>query len=781
MTTLRRRQWSGGGVLVLAAVLCGTWLWRLDREAKISNDVLDLIPAGERAPELALVRQLASHAEARTILMELTVAGQPASAEAVERFVAALRREPALARVVAMRDPAMRDGLGQLVHQERLTLLFPLWLERARARFTPTGRPTGEFSAWLAEDTARGLEEFLARPEALAFQDLLPSDPLLLLPSVALEMKGGLEIVAAPGATPTSPPPALVWAQIAVSPLSEAGQAPVFAALDRALAAARETSPALQLAYTGINRFAAASRARIEREVKWLNTLSLVGVLVVAFVFLRSVWRGLHLVPAILLSMLGAWTCTTLVFERVHVLVFVVGSLLTGVAIDYGFYLFMQPPAHPGEDYWDKVRRLLKPLLASCFTTVIGFALLLFSELPLIRQLGVFVGSGLVAALLAALVYFSTVNNCFLETRSLRGDRALSAGTRRSVRRGLIAVWLAGLPGLALLQWRDDIRELEIPSPELRIEDARLRALFGDRGDRTAYLSYGATPAEARESLQRLEAWLGRTPRVNLAPVTPTAQADEAARTFLRSQPEFPALLRAALERRGFEADGFAPFFTAYAGRVASAEREGSDDALARLRAGLPGPLTLLAHRGENLSWFVTLAERRSDGAVPPPSTHSVSASQLQSLNEVFARYRRSAVWFSLGGLALVGGGVLLTYGWGDGTRIFAIPLGTCLALFGWLGWAGVPLNLFHLLGAFLGVCLMHNYSIFSATSAFRGEPPPPSVRLSALTTAVSFGVLGFSGIPVVHALGLTVALMVLGALLVIEMEHLSALGRSNG
>jgi predicted exporter len=48
---------------------------------------------------------------------------------------------------------------------------------------------------------------------------------------------------------------------------------------------------------------------------------------------------------------------------------------------------------------------------------------------------------------------------------------------------------------------------------------------------------------------------------------------------------------------------------------------------------------------------------------------------------------------------------------------------------------------------------------------------------MSALTTAASFGVLALSGIPVVSALGSTVALMVMAALLVIEFEHLAVLG----
>jgi predicted exporter len=156
----------------------------------------------------------------------------------------------------------------------------------------------------------------------------------------------------------------------------------------------------------------------------------------------------------------------------------------------------------------------------------------------------------------------------------------------------------------------------------------------------------------------------------------------------------------------------------------------------------------------------------------------TVSAGQLQSLNRVFSHYRQSALRLSLIGLAIVGAGVFLTYGWRDGWRIFAIPCGACLGLFGLLGWLGQPLNLFHLLGAFLGVCLTHNYSIFTATSIYRGEPPPVSVRMSGLTTAAAFGVLALSGIPVVRALGSTVALMVVAALVVIEFEYLAALGK---
>src|SRR5687768_18368421 len=129
-----------------------------------------------------------------------------------------------------------------------------------------------------------------------------------------------------------------------------------------------------------------------------------------------------------------------MVFDRLHVLVFVIGSLLSGVAIDYGFYIYMQPSLRPDERYGEKLRRLLKPLLASCLTTVIGFSLLLFSELPLIRQIGVFVSAGLLCALGTAMLYFAQLDRPLLEGRAFAAVQNYQPGARsRWIVRGLFA------------------------------------------------------------------------------------------------------------------------------------------------------------------------------------------------------------------------------------------------------------------------------------------------------------------------------------------------------
>ncbi len=331
-----------------------------------------------------------------------------------------------------------------------------------------------------------------------------------------------------------------------------------------------------------------------------MNLLSVAAVLAVVAVSVRRVMKALHVVPVMLCSLLGAWVATTFVFPRVHVLVFVVGSLLGGVAVDYGLYLYLQPPLHAGETYADRVRRLLKPLLASALTTVIGFSLLLASDLPLIRHLGVFVSAGIVCALAAALLWFAQVETPYLETRAFIRPRPRRALTPRGrALRAAIGVEAAGgiLVGPWRLRWADDIRELEIPAPALQAEAGEVRAQFGDRADHSLYLVRGDTPEAARAALDRFLAWNARTfpgtDAASLGLVLPSPKAWRELPDRLRSLKDFGADLREALARHGFDAEEFAPFLEAWSGLLARAGFPPFGDLARGLATHLRGPLAL--------------------------------------------------------------------------------------------------------------------------------------------------------------------------------------------
>jgi len=763
------RQRLFARLVLILGVACGLgWLARLDLARAISTDLLDLVPRDERDPDLALARSLATAEHARVALFALAAPDEPRRTSAAEAFAASLRASPVFVEVVAMDDPSPRDALGRHVFAHRLDLLGPGWLARRHAAWVEAGQP-GDWPAWLADDTAARLEAFLTRPEAMAYQDLIGADPLLLVPELAI----GLQALAQPGAGAEAAGTTLLWARTRDDPLDEAAQAPVVDAVAAALAAAQAIEPAATLRWAAISRFAAENRARIKGEIESLNTLSLVAVLGVAALGLRRLRSALHLAPVLLCAVLAAWVGVTLAFERVHVLVFVLGSLLGGVAIDYGFYLQLQPPLHAGEPYPAKVRRLLKPLLASALTTVLGFLLLVVSDLPLIRQLGVFISAGLLGALAAALLWFGQLKTAQAEARAflLASWRAPShlAWVRAAV---LGAVALIALAGPWRVRWHDDIRELEALPAAMRAEADEVRALFGQGPGRTLHLTRGTTPAEARAALGRfVESQSARHPQATIASlglVLPDPADLAAAGARREALAAYPARLREALELRGFAGEEFASFFKAWDDWMA-APLPGYDTLVAGLRAGLRGPLALTFSAEPGASWFLTVVEGAGPDAGPQDGA-TTALDRLQSLNDLFLRYRTSALRLSALGLALVGASVLAIYGVRAGWRIFLLPVGSSLAAFGVFGLAGQPLNLFHLLGAFLGVCLSHNYAIFTAENALRDGRPAPSVRLSAATTAVSFGVLAFSRIPVVAALGSTVALIVVIALVLVEL-----------
>ena len=780
----RQKNFARALLLVFAVLGLG-WLSSLDYSRKISTNVADLIPVDERSPEITLLHSLADERQARVLLFALTlpVASTSSPDAAATLFTATLRHSPLFAEVVPLRDTTSRDALGRFIYDRRLDLLLPTWLADKQHAYAATGLPASGYSAWLAEQTTQALDTFLTQPEAAAFQDIVKSDPLLLVPTLALKSQS-----LAPSATPPAGQ-SLIWARLSVSPLDTAGQQPVFAVIEQALSAVRLVHPGVTLEWSGVNRFAADSEHRIRTEMSLLNVLSLAAVLGVALLFVRRVWKALHLVPVILFSLLGGWVAVTLCFEHVHILVFVIGALLAGVAIDYGFYLYLQPPLRRGEPYREKLGRLLKPLLTSCLTTVIGFSFLLWSELPLIRQLGVFVSAGLLSALAAAILYFAQLDHPFLEARVFVLPKPSPRTSRLLVRSlGLLALAIA-LTGPWFLRWHDDIHQLNAPNPALIANEEHLRTLFGDTESRSIYITRADSLVAARNQLAALQTWHDRTfpdaPLASLGLVLPTEADFLAQPARLSALTDFEPQLRAALERHGFTPDSFAPFFQAWQAHTSefstpssqlsalSSRLSASYSSLGTdLQAALTGPSGMLFFTGDKQVWLLSLADH-PPGAEPPATLGTVGTNQLQNLNTLFSNYRASALRLSLCGLGVIGASVFVLYGFRRGIRIFMIPSGACFFAFGLLGLTGHTLNLFHLLGAFLGVCLSHNYAIFSAENAARHEPPPISIRLSALCTAVSFGVLALSKIAVVAALGSTVALVVLTALVMVELEPL--------
>ena len=136
----------------------------------------------------------------------------------------------------------------------------------------------------------------------------------------------------------------------------------------------------------------------------------------------------------------------------------------------------------------------------------------------------------------------------------------------------------------------------------------------------------------------------------------------------------------------------------------------------------------------------------------------------------LYATYMREAVRLSLFGVLAIA--VLLAVSLRSVTRLvrvlftLALAVGTVMLAF---HLAGVKLHLLHLVGLLLIVAVGSNYALF-LDRAEGGEPLDAGTLLSmsvaTLTTVIGFGTLASSSVPVLQAVGATVAPGALLALL---------------
>lgn len=727
--------------LLLAICLAGAaWLGTRNLDQRLSTQVTDLLPESERDPGVRLVRSLATTEHARTLLLVVDGLSSPSERSQANAIVEAmLRASPLIADSWAIDAPHIPETAVETWTEQAVPWFWPQWWEAE-------GRPTDADT--IAAKAVAALSAFLEQPESAFWEDYITTDPFLLVPRSMEQLGNAAHLT---DATSASDARSAVrwWARLAVSPFSKEGQEPVFDLFREIEGALVDAVPGASLRDAGVNRFAAASEGAIRNEITRLNLLVALSVGALCLLCLRRRSILLSLVFIVGTTLICGAVATLVIFPRVHVLTLVIGSILIGVAVDYGLHVFLEADSHsPGE----RLRKVARPLLVGSLSTIGGFLILTLTDLPMLRQMGVFIAAGLAAALAASLLYAARAPVC---EKSLRGLERIRPGASAKPFLWLFIALTPLLAGLFQIEWADDIRELDFPLPHVRANDAAVREAFGTE-EGTAYVLWGdswASVATAAEQLNLPEA------ATSLAPWVSGPASAQAAHATAKDLPLENAL-REALEHAGFSADAFVPFFdqwNQWAGTPWSAERY--EAMVSAQLASLPGPAALMAGGdAENRWWLIRSPEPLQASA----TENLVSLAQLDSLNAVFARYRQEAMKAAGIGLGILALGLLAGFGLRAGAAVLLLPVFPALLVLGALGWLRHSLNLFHLLGAFLSVCLTVDYIVFALQARRWRHPLPASITLSALTTSISFGWLATSAIPAVAALGMTVAPAVL-------------------
>jgi predicted exporter len=461
--------------------------------------------------------------------------------------------------------------------------------------------------------------------------------------------------------------------------------------------------------------------------------------------------------------------------------------------------------------YWQ--RRLWPTMRLGMLTSVCGFATLLPSGFPGLAQLGAYSISGLIAAAAVTRFILPELLPRRFAIRDLAPLGARVTAWLEPARRArgrapwALALTLAGVALLVLVLtratlWNRELSRLSPPSPEQQRIDAELRADLGAPDSLDLVVVSGASLEAALRGAERTA--------LTLAPLTdahviggidspsdylPSLATQAARRNSLPPAAELRANLDRAARELGLDSHELAPFLddvetARHASLLAPADFSGTS-----LAAGLGA---LLMHSGDRWSALLPLraapgsasdidlvpvraalaaaglAENAAAGGTavggtaaggtaagdPAASVHVLDLKRES--DALYDEYLHEAMRLSLLGLAAIV--ALLWFALRSLKRAALVLAPLVLAVLtvaAVLALCGIELTILHLVGMLLIVAVGSNYALFFDRRDGEGSGSPltlASLALANLCTVIGFGLLSFSGVPVLEALGTTVA-----------------------
>ena len=540
-------------------------------------------------------------------------------------------------------------------------------------------------------------------------------------------------------------------------------------------AIAQTVPPTLRAHVVCAHRYTVANADTIKKDLVVVFAASSVAMIAI-FVSLLRHWRVLFVFAVPCLAVFVAVLLTAIVFRRLSAITVGFGAVLLGIADDFGlhvYYTLRQQPRDPAQ----AIAHLALPEVVSWATTVGVFVVLLWSGIPIQRQLAIFSIIGLTAAFALAFLWLPHW------VKGGRPNRTLTLpAIERPRPRWTIAVWslltLALLPICRQVQFDGDLRKVGVVPQDVLADEQAISEAWGDpRGRALAVIRTGDMESRLKANEQvyaTLSKRWGMGELVSLAPLLPSRATQLANITrwqrFWKEQGRLEQLreaLNTQVAKLHFATGTFEPFLQSLAGNP---EPFGVED----LRQAA-GPLldTLFMQQSQDIGLINLLPDNEQLTEVfstadqnLPQEVELVSQKQFGSVlrNTLEGDFRRF-ILLAIVTVVLVTTAILRR---GSQVVLSLLPALTGLeVMLAAMVLLGLKVNLFNVAASVLVLGLSIDYGVFMACAGReRNRATDLALFTSALTTVSGFGVLALARHPALFSLGITVVLGILPAMI---------------
>lgn len=792
-----KRAWAAIAIWLVLVLISIFILFR----STFTADLSAFLPSNPTQEQQLMVEQLRDGMVSRLILVGIE--GTDAQGQA------ALSKS--LAKRMRSNDQFLSVNNGEPVNQDKdRTYLF-----NNRYLLSPAITPERFTTEGLHEALSETVD-LLASPAGLIVKDILPQDPTGELTALIGQFNGGQQPRKMQGVwVAKDGKRALLLTQTRALGSDTDGQEAAinhikekFDAAKAELAATLPQVATAKLIMTGPGVFGVNARNTITTEAAMFSIISATMILIILFIVYRSGAAVLLGLAPVLSGVLAGTVAVSLGFGTVHGLTLGFGTTLIGEAIDYSIYLFIQSGSAKNSADWAK--KSWPTIRLGVLTSMAGFGCLLFSGFPGLAQLGLFTIAGLTsAAFVTRFVLPSLLPRNFavrdLTHIGLFVQKALHQ--LQKLRKGFFIIALAACAVLFVNRdhlWEPQLGALSpISKADLDL-DENLRKDVGAPDVSYLIVVKGKTLEEVLQSTEKVSTQLdalvdaGKLAAFESPSRYLPSLATQQAR--LKALPPADVLqqrLNQAVDGLPFQAALLAPFVASIDELAKIAKQPEQLHARLLTRKDLAGTSMALATDSlliekdgvaSGLLPLTAAGNQPIDKALIQAALQKSGVQQAYFIDlgtetgKLYSGYMREAILLALCGLLAMT--VLLGFNLRSLTRLIRVmvPLITAvLTVAAILSLTGQRMTILHLVGLLLIVAVGSNYALFFAqpatvlvkdpvtgleTSVAQIKPTTlASLIFANITTVIGFGVLGFSSVPVLNAIGITVGIGVILAL----------------
>lgn len=732
--------------------------WAIAQRLQLSGDLRKFMPSAETPAQKLLIDELGEGPGSRLLLIGLSGADPQTLAAQSNALHAQLAAQP-LFSLVANGGDAGLDAIPERLRPYRYLL-------------SPTLDTQPLDRGYLQQELEARVQD-LGSPAAALIEPLVDADPTL----ETLKIAETLQPAQAPQRLhgvwfDRQGRQALLVAETHAAGFDPTGQQTAVDAIHAAFAKARGDTKT-ELLLSGPGAFSVEIGGRTQREAQWIGTIDTIGLVLLLWIAYRS-WKtpllGVLPLASAGLAGLGA---VALLFDGVHGITVAFGFTLIGVVQDYPIHLFSHQ--RPGLSPRDNARALWPTLATGVVSTCIAYVTFLFSGVDGLKQLAVFTIAGLATAasatrfLLPALI--DPTPRDFADSRFLarlwkRVARLPRPRWSLAVAAAVALATAAFAPGAF---WQNDLAKLTPVPGDALARDAQLRDALGAPDVRYVMTVQGRDAESVLQASEKLRPVLDGLVADKAiagydfaARYLPSAATQRARQQKLPDAAALKPMLDAAVASSPFRADVFDPFIA----DVATAKR--APPLTIRDLQGTPLAVSiagLLLESEGHATGLVSLSGLADPAAVARAAqAHGARLLDLKDASESLVIAYRGRVLAALGIAALL----LAATVWialRTPRRVLRVLLPmalTTLLIVAVLRGLGVELTLFHLVALILAAGLGLDYALFFDHA---GDDYADQLRtlhaliVCSLMTLLVFALLALSSIPVLRAIGSTVAL----------------------